>query len=162
MFLSIHYDIGAYWKLGLWNRHIKLQEHKKEFELLAEQIYLFVDSRPDFFTEFDGRFSIREDGLRFYKKGQTYPESVYPHPVTAEGWTNAANNYHDAFTENVFRGEVGLRIYRNYISFYDALIYTRDGKYPQEYVAPLKENPSRTVLVIRHAKGWYEVMTYNN
>ena len=160
MFLdSIHYDIGAYWHIGLWNDHIEFHEHEKEFELLAEQIYLFVDSRPNFFTEFDGRFSIREDGLLFIKRNVIHLD--YSHPVAAEGWADAANNYHDAFPENVFSGEVDERIYPNYISFYSALIYTRDGKYPQEYVAPLKEEPHRGALVIRHAKGWYEVMTYH-
>ena len=156
---SIHYDIGSYLKIGLWLENVKFQEHKKEFELLAEQIYLFVDSRPNFFTEFDGNFYIREDGLLFIKRHVIHLD--YFHPVTAEGWADAKGNYHDAFPENLFSGEAaGLRIYPNYISFYNALIYTRDGKYPQEYVAPLKEEPSRTVLVIRHAKGWYEVMTY--
>ena len=154
---SIHYDIGLYIEYGFTTDRVKFREHREEFELLAEQLYLFVDSRPDFFEEFDETFYIRKDELRFYKKRQPYPESEYSHPVTVEGWADAANNYHDAFPEKVFSGEVGLNIYPNCISFYNALIYTRDGKYPQEIVNDFKEGGSR-VLVIKHAKGWYETV----
>ena len=83
----------------------------------------------------------------------------YFHPVTAEGWADAANNYHDAFPEWALpgSGERSMRIYPNYVYFYDALIYTRDGKYPQEYVDKVNARDSRRVFVIRFEKGWYGV-----
>ena len=53
---SIDYDIVSYLYRFIRYDHVQFKEHEEEFELLAEQLCLFVDSRPDFFEEFNGNF----------------------------------------------------------------------------------------------------------
>jgi len=78
--------------------------------------------------------------------------------VEAEGWADAYHNYQDAFPEwaKPGPGEREDRIYPNYIIFFSTLIYTRDGKYPREYVDRVKDHAYKPLIVIRFAKGWYE------
>ena len=102
-----------------------------------------------------------EDGINFSrKKHETAKkhEAAYFHPVEAEGWADAYHNYQDAFPEwaKPGPGEREDRIYPNYIIFFSTLIYTRDGKYPREYVDRVKDHAYKPLIVIRFAKGWYE------
>ena len=53
---SMGYNLVAYLEHGFSRGFVNFKEHEEEFDLLAEQLYLFVDSRPDFFEEFHGNF----------------------------------------------------------------------------------------------------------
>ena len=150
---SIHYNIGGYIEYVFsWREPgVKFRQYEKEFELLVDQIYLFVDENPEFFNEFPEPCLFSEDGLEFYKEESDYPNNIYRHEVTAEGWAEAVNSYCYG------RGRPIIRL--NYISFvggFTTLIYTRDGKYPQELMESIYKD--RKALVIRHAKGWYEII----
>jgi len=151
---SMGYNLVTYIDYGIWAGYVEFKENKEDFELLKAHLCLFVDSRPDFFEEFDGDFYFTKDGINFSKN----EKGLYFHPVEAEGWADARNNYYDAFPEWAKGpGERQTHIYPNYIVFYSTLVYTRDGKYPKERVNQWKDLGIKTRLVVRHAKGWYEV-----
>ena len=154
-FHSIDYNVSYLLRFLLYD-HVQFKEHEEEFELLTEQMYLFVDSRPDFFEEFHGNFFFTEDGIKFSRERH---EAAYFHPVEAEGWADAYHNYQDAFPEwaKPGPGERVDRIFPNYIVFSSTLVYTRDGKYPREYINHLKSVGHSPPIVIKYAKGWYEV-----
>ena len=155
---SINYNVSYFFRFLSYD-HVQFKENEEEFELLAEQLYLFVDSHPDFFEEFHGNFSFTEDGIKFSRKQHEFAkkyEAAYFHPVEVEGWADVRHNCRDAFPEwaKPGPGERETRIYPNYIIFYSTLIYTRDGKYPREYVDRVKG--ASPFIVFRFGNGWYE------
>ena len=50
---SIGYNLVAYLEYGLFAGYVNFEKYEGDFEIFAEQLYLFVDSHPDFFEEFN-------------------------------------------------------------------------------------------------------------
>lgn len=165
---AIHYDIDAYVDdiRHIWRSSLPLKENQEYFEIIVNHIYMFTDSYPNFFEEFDHDFLITDEGIQFYKANIEYPDNVYLYRIYDEKWSEAVDKYYQAFPKD-WGPEEGYRVYPGYVVF-DAdriLVYTRDRKYPNELIDGMWNMtnfwkvPLAVVNVIKHARGWYEIHT---
>jgi len=140
--ISIHFKIGYFIEhvLFSWRDTINFTPYKKEYELIVEQAYLFVDNQPSFFEKFARECSATEHGLIFYKRDLKYPESVYHQDIEELGWPEAVQNHYRAFpTSSKYSSEGSIHISSDYIIFNPhltagKLVYSKDGKYHKELI----------------------------
>lgn len=158
---SIHYKVADYF-FSWGPANIRdFGEHKKEFELLIEEIDGFVAEQPNFFEEFTGDCYVRENGLLFQRVELSYPDDEYFHKFTIEGW-ETIGNFRKVFPNDFYYSSIMInRNYPNYIIFrcdersQRILVYTRDGR-PDQLIDQYWEKYD-FVRVKRVARGWYDI-----
>ena len=186
---AIHYNIEGYIDDVLFNliegTYTKFDEHRLEFEIIANYVYRFIDSHENFFEEYSNRFTVSKYGLIFYKRDSGDIPLDYEvqdlYHITTNGWNYAYSNYEKAFSEKFHLSYYGYGtdnellinyfVFPDYILFsgpdYD-IIFTRNRSFPQKYISgfpfiqksEVLEYPliqESVVNVIKHAWGWYEI-----
>ena len=162
---SIHYKVGDWFWVatsGLHPKVVNFNEYKNEFDLIVNEIDRFVDEHPNFFEEFNGDCTVKDEGLVFYKIGFPYPESQVLWPVSTDEWKNVGNHM-KAFSNNYYYSGISLcRDYQNYIFFRSGemaicfLVYTR-GEKPNKLIESYWEK-FNYVHTGKVAHGWYDIL----
>ncbi len=83
---SIHYKVNEYF--FTWDTYPlrNFSQHEQEFSLLVKQIDEFVKDQPDFFEDFTGKCSVKDEGLVFYRIDESGSTNKVFHKFTSNGW----------------------------------------------------------------------------
>jgi hypothetical protein len=133
--------------------------HKQKYEVLVEEVNVFLAGHPNFFEESNGVGFVNSDGLKFYKKGVSTDRIIYQ--WSDEKWEEIAS-FTSAFPSRG-GGFSHIRISRNYpdcITFNmenapTTLVYCRNGR-PDDLIKRFWEK-YEFVSVRKLAIGWYEI-----
>lgn len=123
----------------------------EEFEEASMYVYQFVDEHPDFFSVFNGSFSVSKYGINFHYK-DTYPDFSYPDncyydwKISDPKWPSI--NYWNAFPNDLHIMESAWKVYPDVITYTDIgwshciLVYSRSGRLPSAFIRD-KRNENR-------------------
>lgn len=136
-------------------------KYQEPLDLLVKEIDSFVESEPHFFDEFTGECSVYDDGIIFYRKGLSYPDSRVFYKFTVEN-SGIIQEYTEVFPYEFHLGDKLVNEqYPDYIFFcsdteysWRFLVYTR-GEHPNQLIDEYREKYD-FVRVTEVAPGWYD------
>lgn len=156
---TIHYNIDGYISHLFRHAEVDFSPYKSDFELIVKYVYEFADNRVGFYENFSGKFSLKNNGIKFFLKG--YTDSEF-YEINDPKWPDAVKNHRKAFYEEFFYGEYrGYSVTKNYICIeggLNNLVFTKDRGYPDAYIDrwwSIEHYP--IVDIIKLARGWYEI-----
>lgn len=103
---TIHYNMDGYISHLFRHAEVDFSPYKSDFELIVKYVYEFADNRVGFYEDFSGKFSLKNNGIKFFLKG--YTDSEF-YEINDPKWPDAVKNHRKAFYEEFFYGE-----YRGY------------------------------------------------
>ena len=158
---SIHFKVSYlfYWGPDLIR---DFKKHKKEFQLLVNEIDRFVKDQTNFFEDFDGHCLYNDDGLVFYKVRLPYPKNKVLYQINLEEWQTVKYHY-KIFPYDFHYGGIFIdQNYPNYVFFTSDersarfLVYTRGGR-PNKLINSYWEKYN-FVRVRKIDHSWYDIV----
>ena len=158
---SIHYKVLDYF--FTWDTYPlrNFSQHEQEFNLLVKEIDEFVKDQPDFFEDFTGKCSVKDDGLVFYRIDESGCANKVFHKFTSDGWEKI-KYFREVFPHELYFSNIMLYPdYPDYIFFcsdersWRVLVYTR-GERPNELIDRYWEKQD-FVRVREVAPGWFDL-----
>ena len=77
---TIHYNIDGYISHLFRHAEVDFSPYKSDFELIVKYVYEFADNRVGFYENFSGKFSLKNNGIKFFLKGYTCLLYTSPSP----------------------------------------------------------------------------------